>query len=449
MGLYSENKKGAIKARSTTSEGQSCSLVFRGRLLVSQHTASHAASAVCLGRILFLLITSPACTFFSRLWLRWAVYECLGCVGSGFFFLEPRALVAGFQRDVTSSGVTPGNRGGAGGFDSHPSQPCAPNSLASPRTTDHFTLLEIQYMLIFSLSPRGFTAWTGPTNASDFTTRHYSLWLQYKILQSCSAVFFVAAYSGTLSDLRDELKGNDGSQLWVINPHTRVMMPDFYSLKKQLIELVPRSFHRLHLSRSAHTFRHQNISWKRRSSLYNMCMCVLFSATHHVFVLWHIIKTSPCSPRSRSLTQRAAAEAAEDQTLRVNYTSTTVEHLARAVFVLPVCSCLLIKSKLWYLAQQFSSITAIITNELQCRFKAYRRLLRVVQREEKLSAIKAEIPTQWDSLSLVKSRCRHRKSGKLLKTFHLWLFFSFNLLLMNMKSRNNKSEDNLSKTDLF
>ncbi|KAI9521733.1 hypothetical protein NQZ68_003888 [Dissostichus eleginoides] len=37
------------------------------------------------------------------------LYECLGCIGSEFFFLELRVLVAAFQRDVTSSGVTLGN----------------------------------------------------------------------------------------------------------------------------------------------------------------------------------------------------------------------------------------------------------------------------------------------------------------------------------------------------
>ena len=84
-----------------------------------------------------------------------------------FFFLELRALVADFQRDVTSSGVTPGNGVVLEGADSHPSQPVPWDTLwststsggvlsGSPLGTDHFMLLEIQYTLIFSLSSQHF-----------------------------------------------------------------------------------------------------------------------------------------------------------------------------------------------------------------------------------------------------------------------------------------------------
>lgn len=97
-----------------------------------------------------------------------------------------RVLVADFQRDMTSSGVTPGNGVALEGLTAIHHRRCHGTShgvlSGFPLSTVYFVLLEIQYTFIFSLSSPHFTTRTEPTKTHGSSMRHNRSWVLYEIL---------------------------------------------------------------------------------------------------------------------------------------------------------------------------------------------------------------------------------------------------------------------------
>lgn len=179
-----------------------------------------------------------------------------------------------------------------------------------PLSTDHFMLLEIQYTLIFSLSSQHFT--TGPTNVPDFTLRRNRLWLLYKILQSMvtvTALLIKRTCRGSLCEHRDDQLQND----------KRKSAVDYKSTPSGK-DVGLLDFKR---TTSTRIFEEERLS-VHVDAFFQLHVMNLSIYTYQDFARTHA--------------HRAATGAAEDKSTWVNYTSTSVEHLAWTVFDLPAYS---------------------------------------------------------------------------------------------------------------